>query len=319
MSNYSNRFMSALARQDLASIRQVPKSDLHNHFVLGGSRDYIFQQTGIKIPSLDRTLHSMQDMHEWCGKHIGLGHRFDTFDLHKVLLEAAFYQAKEDGVKILEIGEDAWANAKYYGGDVSLLVDTFFEARKRIAPCTELRLQIGLSRHCPVSLLEKWLEPFWGRKEFYSIDLSGDELAQPIENFAPVYRRAKSHGLQLKAHIGEWGTAEDIVRGVELLELDEVQHGIAAAGSQAAMDYLVENKVRLNICPRSNVKLGRVDCMKNHPIRVLFRHGVDVTINSDDVLVFDSDVSKEYLRLYRHGVLSADELDAIRLNGLGLG
>ncbi len=34
------------------------------------------------------------------------------------------------------------------------------------------------------------------------------------------------------------------------------------------------------------------------------------------MLMFDSDVSKEYLRLYRHGVLTALELDAIRLNGL---
>ena len=71
-------------------------------------------------------------------------------------------------------------------------------------------------------------------------------------------------------------------------------------------------------CPASNVKVGRVHSLENHPVKVLFRHGVDVTINSDDVLVFDSDVSKEYLRLYRHGVLTAEELDAIRLNGLGL-
>ena len=145
----------------------------------------------------------------------------------------------------------------------------------------------------------------WGRKEFYSIDLSGDELAQPIDNFVPIYRKAKRYGLRLKAHIGEWGTAEDVVRGVELLELDEVQHGIAAAGSQAAMDFLVDKKIRLNICPTSNLRLGLVESLENHPIRVLFRHGVDVTVNSDDVLVFDSDVSKEYLRLYRHGVLTA--------------
>ncbi|MCR5195559.1 MAG: hypothetical protein K6D38_04525 [Pseudobutyrivibrio sp.] len=42
----------------------------------------------------------------------------------------------------------------------------------------------------------------------------------------------------------------------------------------------------------------------------------NVTINSDDVLIFDSDVSKEYLRLYQSECLTAEELDAIRLNGL---
>ena len=49
---------------------------------------------------------------------------------------------------------------------------------------------------------------------------------------------------------------------------------------------------------------------------LLYRNGVDVTINSDDVLMFDSDVSKEYLRLYESGCLSAEELDDIRENGL---
>ena len=56
--------------------------------------------------------------------------------------------------------------------------------------------------------------------------------------------------------------------------------------------------------------------MKSHPIAELYRNGVDVTINSDDVLIFDSDVSKEYLRMYQSGCLTAEELDDIRKNGL---
>ncbi len=56
--------------------------------------------------------------------------------------------------------------------------------------------------------------------------------------------------------------------------------------------------------------------LKTHPIAELYRNGVDVTIGSDDVLIFDSDVSKEYLRLYRSGCLTAEELDDIRINGL---
>ncbi len=46
---------------------------------------------------------------------------------------------------------------------------------------------------------------FLGNKAFYSIDLYGDELAQPIENLKAIYRLAKKEGLRLKAHVGEWG------------------------------------------------------------------------------------------------------------------
>ena len=141
-------------------------------------------------------------------------------------------------------------------------------------------------------------------------------MAQPIENFKSIYHRAKSEGLKLKAHVGEWGTAADVRKAVECLELDEVQHGIAAVEDSNVVRFLVDNKIRLNITPTSNYLLGRVKDLKSHPIAELYRNGVDVTINSDDVLIFDSDVSKEYLRLYQSGCLSAEELEDIRRNGL---
>ena len=106
------------------------------------------------------------------------------------------------------------------------------------------------------------------------------------------------------------------VKAIQHLELDEIQHGIAIAKDNYAMDFVKERGIRLNITPTSNVKLGRVGNIKEHPIRILFDKGIDITINSDDTLIFDSDVSKEYMRLYQHNVLGAEELDQIRLNGL---
>ena len=103
---------------------------------------------------------------------------------------------------------------------------------------------------------------------------------------------------------------------MECLELDEVQHGIAAVEDPSVIRFLTDNHIRLNITPSSNYLLGRVADLKNHPIARLYRSGVDVTINSDDVLIFDSDVSKEYMRLYRSGCLNPEELDDIRRNGL---
>jgi adenosine deaminase len=233
-----------------------------------------------------------------------------------MLIEATFSQAKEDGVTILEIGEDVWGLGEFFHGDIDELVVAFETAHKEIAPDIELRLQIGMSRHCDISYLEDCLSHFWGCKAFYSIDLYGDELAQPIENFKSIYRRAKTEGLRLKAHVGEWGTAEDVRRAVDYLELDEVQHGIAAVEDSSVVRFLADNHIRLNITPSSDYLLGRVKDLKAHPIAELYRSGVDVTINSDDVLIFDSDVSKEYLRLYQSGCLNAQELEDIRRNGL---
>jgi adenosine deaminase len=127
---------------------------------------------------------------------------------------------------------------------------------------------------------------------------------------------AKAAGLRLKAHVGEWGDADSVWRAVGELELDEVQHGIAAAQSEAVMRFLADNRIRLNICPTSNIMLGRVETLATHPIRRLFDAGVVVTVNTDDVLVFGQGVSEEFLSLYHARVFDPEELNAIRLAGL---
>lgn len=307
-------FIEALKSGDLNAIRSFPKADLHNHFVLGGKRDYLFKKTGYKIEPISKPLKAMSEMDAWSAKYIG--NRFNSLAARKLLIEASFAQAKYDGVTILEIGEDIWGLGEFFHNDIAELIYTFQEANNRIAPKIEFRLQIGLSRHCPIDYLEDCLKNFWGHKEFYSIDLYGDELAQPMENFIPIYEKAAENGLVLKAHVGEWGTAQDVVAAINALHLNEVQHGIAAAQDEDVIGFLAENDIRLNMTPSSNVLLGRVPNMSNHPIAQLYRKGVKVTINSDDVLIFDSDVSKEYMRLYQSGCLTAEELDDIRLKGL---
>ena len=307
-------FTEALKSGNIDNIRRFPKADLHNHFVLGGSREYIFNKSGHKINPINKPLNSMSEMDAWSGKYIG--DHFNSPDGRRLLIKAAFAQAKADGVTVLEIGEDVWGLGAFFHNDIGELIDAFREANEKIAPEIEMRLQIGLSRHCPVDYLGDCLKHFWGHREFYSIDLYGNELAQPIKNFIPIYEKAAENGLVLKAHVGEWGTARDIVAAVKALHLDEVQHGIAAVRDESVIDFLRENKIRLNITPSSNVMLGRVPDMEHHPIAQLYRSGVDVTINSDDVLFFDSDVSKEYLRLYQSGCLTAEELDDIRVKGL---
>jgi len=307
-------FTEALKQGNIDAIRKAAKADLHNHFVLGGSRLYLFKESGRDIQPIKTPLHSMDEMHAWNAENIG--HSFDTPDGRRMLIKATFAQAIEDGVTVLEIGEDVWGLGAFFNGNIDELVDAFETAHKEIAPEIELRLQIGMSRHCKIAYLQDCLSHFWGCKAFYSIDLYGDELAQPIENFIPIYRQAKKEGLRLKAHVGEWGTSDDVRRAVECLELDEIQHGIAAVNDSSVIHFLVDHGIRLNITPSSNYLLGRVKDLKSHPIAELYRSGVDVTINSDDVLIFDSDVSKEYLRLYQSGCLTAEEIDDIRKNGL---
>lgn len=307
-------FEAALANHDREALVAFPKSELHTHATLGGSRSFVREKTGIDIVPLDRVLASMDEMHAWVGAN-RINEAFPGAAGRMLALEATFVQAKDDGVTRLEAGEDVWA-LTLWDGNAQALTQAMQEIHQRVAPEIEWIAQLGLSRHCPVDALMSWTAPLLEAGSYQSIDLYADELAQPIGVFKLIYRAAYAKGLRLKAHVGEWGTADDVWQAVEELGLDEVQHGIAAAQSPAVMRFLADHRIRLNICPTSNVMLSRVESIANHPIRTLYDAGVIVTVNTDDVLVFGSSVSEEYIRLHEAGVFSAAELNQIRLNGL---
>ena len=278
-----------------------------------GDREHLKATTGLDIAPVDRVLTSMDDMHAWVGDRVGdVFHRMPGRMLG---FESAWIQARKDGVTRLEGGEDVWG-ITLHDRSAQAVWAMLQAAHDRGAPEIEWIPQLGMSRHCPVPALERWLEPFLELGGFRTLDLSGDESAQPIEVFVPLYRRAKAAGLRVKAHVGEWGTADDVWRAVELLELDEVQHGIAAAASPSTMRFLADAGVRLNVCPTSNVMLGRVARIEDHPVRRLFDAGIRVTVGSDDPLIFGTSLSREFLALFDADVMTAAELDAIRLEAL---
>jgi adenosine deaminase len=309
-------FTDALEADDLAGVRACPKADLHNHGGGCGNRAFLRERTGHDIAPLTAPLKSMQEMHDWSSANIAPAFAgLDKPAARRLACEAAFVQARVDGLTRIEFGDDVWAITQGHG-DAADLGRTLLEFHAAFAPEIEFIPLLGMSRHCSFKALDLWLSPFLEFDFYKSFDLSGDELAQPIGVFVPLYRKAKAAGLRLKAHVGEWGTAADVAHAVELLELDEVQHGIRAVDDPGVMRMLAQRGIRLNVCPSSNIGLGRVESMALHPIRKLFDAGIRVTVNTDDVLFFENGVSEEFLALHRCGLFSAAELDQIRLNGL---
>ena len=305
----SKAFIAALEAGDLESVRLAPKAESHTHGPFGGDRAWLAEQTGRDVVPVARPLVSMDEMHAWTAAHIA--DLFKGREGRRLGWEGAFVRARRDGLTRVEFGDDVWMITQDVG-DAAELFAAIDAARAAIAPDIEWVPQLGLSRHCKQSWLWSWLTPFLEAGGWRALDLSGDELAQPIETFQPLYRACRDRGMRLKAHVGEWGTADDVWRAVEVLDLDEVQHGIAAAGSAIVMRFLADHGITLNICPTSNLVLGRVARLEEHPIRALYDAGVRVTINSDDALVFGVGVSEEFMALHRAGVFTGAELDRIR-------
>jgi adenosine deaminase len=298
---------------DLQAFRALPKSDLHNHCLLGGKRSVIEKYYGKRLSRFKAEKSGIGDLNHWIGKE--MRPFFDLQGAFEKAVEAAFIQARHDGVTRLEMSIDVLFG-RIFNVSADRIVDALKYYHQAVAPDIEFRPELGFPRNKSIRLLLSAFEPFLDFQYFKSVDLYDDEFAQPIANFKELYRFAKSQGMKCKAHAGEFGSADSVMEAVETLELDAVQHGIGAADSPVVMKWLSDHQIPLNVCPASNILMKRVRSYKTHPIRILFDHGVQVTINTDDALVFGVGVSEQFHHLFKAAVFTVEELDIIRRNGL---
>jgi len=317
--NHSKNFINALKRGDIAELKRIPKSDRHNHLPLGGRLDAFRAFYGCNFNEPPEFFKDFSEFDEYILVHLSepllkkpmkeWGPEVNFF------IRSALETASKDGIVLLEGSLtanllQAYANIEEFEKQISTI-------QKEVAPHIDLRLELGIIRNVPVEDQLYYAEMGIESGLFYSIDLYGDERIGDIESFKPLFIKAKKKGLVCKAHAGELIKDPEFVRkSVEMLNLDAVQHGIAAAGSKEVMKWLAQKGTMLNICPTSNVRLRNAENLKTHPIRILFDNGVKCSVNSDDITVFNSTVTDEFLALYNAGTFSAEELDLLRINGL---
>ncbi|HEY3448279.1 MAG TPA: hypothetical protein VGK67_18125 [Myxococcales bacterium] len=306
-------FTEALEARDLARITRIPKGDLHNHGTLGGRLEDVRRLTGRELPRPPATLDGIRGLSAWTRENV---HPiYETVQGFEALVAAAFLQARRDGVTRLEMSIETSLVPRYPGG-ARQITDVVRKAHREHAPEVDFVPELGLKRQLDPVELRRYVEQFLETGYYRSIDLYGDELSRPARAYREIFRIAAKQGLKLKAHAGEVGTAEDVLDTVEVLELDAVQHGVAAARSEDVMRALADFEIPLHVCPTSNVCLGVARSLGEHPLRQLLDAGVAVTLATDDVLLFDRGLSQEYLALYETGRFGADDLDAIRERSL---
>lgn len=312
----SKKFINALETNNIMALNEVPKSELHNHGLLGARYETYNEFAGITLEKCTGKMHSIDDINDWIMKN--LDPYFSTSEGLYHVLKNAFAVAKESGVTLLEMSIDVYYHTFCPNG-VDEFISITKSAHQNIAPEIDFRPEIGFARAAyPYEPAVEWFDAYLETGYFKSIDIYSRELADSYSKYKPLYEKAKKRGLKLKAHAGEFGTADTVREAVETLELDAVQHGIAAATSPELMRFLADNNIMLNICPTSNFMLSLVESLETHPIRILYDNGVNVSINTDDIAVFHQTVSDEYLNLYNAGVFTAEELNKIRLNGLAV-
>ena len=305
-------FVDGLIENNIDKLLAAPKSDLHNHSTKGCRLAWVEDRTGHSFPNPPKTFDGLEGMQNWftsyvkpfCSGYEGIVLRW----------EGAFAEAGRNNIRRLAMNFGT-AEIELAGGmdEFRKLIESF---HMKYCPDTVFEPELTYISACDIDSATDSIDEYIKTRFFKSIDVCGGENIRPFEEFLPLYRKAEQYGLTKIMHVGESGSADDVRKSVEVLGLDEVHHGIGAATSKETMRFLADNHIQLNVCPSSNVMLGYAKDYEHHPIKALVENGVEVTINTDDLLIFNSSIENEYLMLYKAGTLSVNQLEEIRIRGL---
>jgi len=130
-----------------------------------------------------------------------------------------------------------------------------------------------------------------------ALGLSGIEAGYSNEPFREHFAAAAAAGLHRVVHAGEHAGPESVRSALEVCAPERIGHGVRSIEDPSLVAELAALGMPLEVCPSSNVCLGVVPSLAAHPFDRLRRGGAVVTVNSDDPPFFDTNLTREYLRL----------------------
>lgn len=157
-----------------------------------------------------------------------------------------------------------------------------------------VRFVLGITRELPVEVAWAVLEAATGVPEVVCVGLGGKEEGFPPEIFSEVFAEGRRRGLHAAPHAGEDAGPESIRGALDALKAERIQHGVRAVEDPQLVTELAERRIPLAVCPTSNLRLGVVRSLDEHPLRQLWEAGVVVSVNTDDPGLFGCDLLGEY-------------------------
>ncbi|CAL9430999.1 Adenosine deaminase [Streptomyces sp. enrichment culture] len=158
-------------------------------------------------------------------------------------------------------------------------------------------------------------------------DIAGAEAGFPPTRHLDAFEYLKRENNHFTIHAGEafglpsiwqalqWCGADRLGHGVRIIDDIEVgDDGAVRLGRLAA--YVRDKRIPLEMCPTSNLQTGAAPSYGEHPIGLLRRLRFRVTVNTDNRLMSDTSMSREFEHLVRTFQYSLDDLQWFTVNAM---
>lgn len=311
-------------------IKALPKTDLHCH--LDGSLRIetvldLAKDQGVKLPA-DNVDDLKEIMQAGRGKNKSLADYLKVFDLTLSVMQTAsaiervaFELAEDqwnDGVRLLEVRFSPVLNIE----QGLTLIETI-EATKAGLRRAELKYGIitgiivcGIrSIGGATSLTLAELAVAFKNRGVVGFDLAGQEENYPAKDHMEAFYLTLNNNLNLTIHAGEAYGPESIHQAIHYCGAHRIGHGTRTREDGDLLNYINDHRIPLEMCITSNVQTGSVSSFESHPIKTYYELGLRVTINTDNLLVSDTTVTKEFMVANKYYGFEMDDFKEIIIYG----
>ncbi len=166
-------------------------------------------------------------------------------------------------------------------------------------------------------------------------DIAGEEEGYPASDHRAAYQYVHKHFLYKTVHAGEAYGPESIFSALTDCYANRIGHGTHLFRADLIKDptvkdkkayvaslsnYLASGRIGIEVCLTSNLQTNpEIKSIKNHPVKEMIRHGLPVTINTDNRLVSNTTVTKEMQLLVDNVPLKPHELKNMAIAGFKSG
>jgi len=150
-------------------------------------------------------------------------------------------------------------------------------------------------------------------KGVVGFDLAGEERGYPPQIHHEAVEFAHAAGLHVTIHAGEECCPEQIKEAVDL-GAERIGHGVYLFKNPATENLVAERGIPLEVCPTSNLQIsGLMETYADHPLKRYLDRGIEVTINTDNRLMSQIDLTHELETVTKAFDLSREQLKRILL------
>ncbi len=188
-------------------------------------------------------------------------------------------------------------------------------------------LIICAMRSMDVSLEMAELAVDFRERGVVGFDLAGEEGGYPPKKHVEAFHYIQRQNFNITIHAGEGFGKESIWQAIQYCGAHRIGHGtrliddIAVADGKAVKlgdlaQYVLDKRIPLEICLLSNVHTGAARSLSEHPFKILHQEKFRVTLNTDNRLMSDTTMTKEFEAAQDTFGLHLEDFEKITINAM---